>query len=107
MVGGVLVEREMCARRMVVAQVGGENPAQMAFAEYDDVIQAFSPDRSDDPFDVRILPRRAWGNQDVADVHAMYPSREVVPVDAIAVAQHIAREECSGSICLQRGWRPR
>ena len=34
MVGSVLVEREMRARCMVVAEIGGENSPQMAFSEH-------------------------------------------------------------------------
>ncbi len=81
----------MSARCVVVTEVGAENPPQMALTENDDVIQAFSPDRSDDPFDVRILPRRMWGAQDFVDAHAVYALPEGIAVDPIAVAQQVAR----------------
>ena len=42
---------------VVIAGVGRKNLAQMGFAEDDDVIEAFSADRADQPFRVPVLPR--------------------------------------------------
>jgi hypothetical protein len=33
-----------------------QNVAQMAFAEYDDMINAFPADRTDQPFSITVLP---------------------------------------------------
>jgi hypothetical protein len=35
----------------------------MALVQDDHVIQAFATNTSDEPLDVRILPRTPWGNQ--------------------------------------------
>ena len=41
---------------VIVINVRREHLAQMALVEYGQVIQAFSPDRADDSFEVCILP---------------------------------------------------
>jgi hypothetical protein len=47
----------MSARAVVVAHVREQHTAQMVFAEYHDMINAFPADRSDQPFCIRILPQ--------------------------------------------------
>ena len=42
---------------IVIAGVGRKDPAQTGLAEDDDVIEAFPPDRSDQPLRVPVLPR--------------------------------------------------
>ena len=42
---------------IVIVSVGEKDPAQMGLAEDDDVIEAFPPDRSDQPLRVPVLPR--------------------------------------------------
>ena len=53
---GILVQRQVSARAVVVAHVREQHVAQMAFAEYHDMINAFPADRSDQPFGVCVLP---------------------------------------------------
>jgi hypothetical protein len=52
----VLRESEMGTGAIVVFGVGPEDPAKMRFAQDHDMIQTFSPDRPDEPFDVSVLP---------------------------------------------------
>jgi len=52
----VLVEREMCASPVVVGEVTGQDAAQVAFAENQNVIQTLAADRADEPLGERILP---------------------------------------------------
>jgi hypothetical protein len=47
-VGGILVEREMCASLMVVREVGGQDAAQVPFTEDKNVIQTLPSDRTDE-----------------------------------------------------------
>ena len=35
------------------------------------VVEALTPDRSDEPFDMAILPRRAWRGRVVTDPHGL------------------------------------
>jgi hypothetical protein len=55
---GVLGERQMSSPLMAISKIGREGSMQRAFAEDDDMIQAFAANRPNQPFDVRPLPRR-------------------------------------------------
>jgi len=52
----ILVEREMGARPVIVGEVAGQDAAQVAFAENQNVIQTLASDRADEPLGERILP---------------------------------------------------
>ena len=41
---------------IVIVSVGPKDTAKMCFAQDHDVIQAFSADGADEPFDVSVLP---------------------------------------------------
>ena len=49
----VAIERHVRASVMVVVEVVGEDPSEVAFVENDTVIKALATDRSDDSLDVR------------------------------------------------------
>jgi hypothetical protein len=51
----ILVQGQMCSEFVVVAGVGRKDPAQMGFAEDDDVIEAFSADRADQSLRMPVL----------------------------------------------------
>jgi hypothetical protein len=51
----VLSKAKMRSEIVVVGGVGPEDPAKMRFAQDHDMIQAFSPDRADEPFDVSVI----------------------------------------------------
>jgi hypothetical protein len=53
----ILVQLQMCSAFVVIAVVGRQDPAQMNFAEDDDVMEAFRADRADQSLRVPILPR--------------------------------------------------
>lgn len=72
---GVLGESEMRTGAIVVVGVGCENLAKMCFARDDDMIQAFSLDRADEPFDVSVLLGRAGRSWPVPDAHGSKTSR--------------------------------
>jgi len=47
----------MGAGAIVVVGIGAEDLAKMRFAKDQDMIQAFSSDRADEPFYMSVLPR--------------------------------------------------
>ena len=63
----------------------------MALVQDDDVIQAFSPDRSDDSFGAGVLPWRSWRGQDFADVHGSQAIAEGDSIGAIAIPDEVFR----------------
>ncbi len=73
----------------------------MVLVQDDDVIQAFSPDRSDDSFGVGVLPRRSWRGQDLADVHGSQTIAEGYSIGAIAIPDEVSRGAvpCASVIC--------
>ena len=48
----ILVQGEMSSDVIIVSGIDGQDPAQMRFAEDDDVIEALSADRADQPLRV-------------------------------------------------------
>ena len=52
---GVLGQRSMSSLLVVVSCLGGQDPAQVHLAQDHDVVQAFSPDRADEPFYVSVI----------------------------------------------------
>src|SRR5882757_7983141 len=74
----------------------------MRFAPDDDMIETLTPDRSDQPFDNAILPRRGWCNWLISDAHGAKSARDNGAVDPIAVPDHITRSpsprKCLGDL---------
>ena len=52
----ILPQGKMRSEFVVVAGVGREDPAQMGFAEDDDMIEAFAADRGDQSLRMPVLP---------------------------------------------------
>ena len=55
----ILVQRPMRSYAVVIRRIVFQNAAQMRLAQYNDVVQTFPPDRSDQPFGKAILPGEA------------------------------------------------
>src|SRR5467141_644380 len=85
----ILVEREMRASPVIVGEVAGQDAAQVAFAENQNVIQTLAPDRADEPLREGVLPRDVRGREDFLDPHALHALPEHVTVDLVTVAQEI------------------
>jgi hypothetical protein len=61
----------------------------MLLVEDHHVVQTFTPNGSDDAFDIRILPRGTWCNENLLDPESIDAAREVLAVDTIAVTDQI------------------
>jgi len=59
----------MRADLIVIGSVILQNATQLRFVEHDQVIESFATDRSNEPLDVGVLPRRAWRRRMIADPH--------------------------------------
>src|ERR1700745_113695 len=53
---GILLQGEMRADAIVICHVRQQQVAEVAFAEHDNVVQAFPSDRTDQPFGTPVLP---------------------------------------------------
>src|SRR3989441_8449793 len=87
----IRVEREMRASPVIVGEVAGQDAAQVAFAENQNVIQTLASDRADEPLGERILPGAKRRCQDFTDAHALHALAEGVAVDGVAIAEEIGR----------------
>src|SRR3979409_2228253 len=81
----------MCSEAVIVVRIGSEDSAQMNLAQDNDVVQALTPDRSDQPFGKAILPGRGWCGGLVPNAHGAQPACDDRTIDPIPVADHIAR----------------
>src|SRR6266581_5862489 len=66
------------------------------------MVDALASDRSDQSFGEAVLPRRAWGDGLVTDAHGAQSVRDGSAIDAISIADHVARRlsprECFGDL---------
>ena len=53
---GVLVQRSVGPRLIIVGSIGAYDPAQVRFPEHDDVVQALPADRANESLNASILP---------------------------------------------------
>src|SRR5947209_20059385 len=69
----------------------------MTLTEDDDVIQTFSPDRTDKTLSVRVLPRRSRRSDDLRDPHRSNAMTECRTIGFVSVPQQIARCRVPGT----------
>ena len=56
--GCVLVQSEVCSGTVVVEEILAQQPTQVGVVQHHDVVEALAAEGADEPFHVRILPRR-------------------------------------------------
>ena len=84
----VLIQGQVRAGLVIVAEIIFEQSAQMVVVEDDHMIQALVTNASDHPLDIAILPRTPWCNENLFDAHSFDPGCEGVAVDSVAVPNH-------------------
>ena len=84
--GRITVERHVGPVVVVVARIRAHASQQMELVEDDEVIDNFAPERSDEPLDVPVLPRRARRDAELRDAEMAHASIERRAVDPVAVA---------------------
>jgi arginase family enzyme len=72
---GVFGQRSVGPEFVVVVGIRGQDPTQVRVAPDHDVVQALSPDRADESFDVSILPGRSRRGWSVPNAHGSETSR--------------------------------
>ena len=81
---------------VVITGISLQNSTQLCLAEDYDMIGAFAPDRSDQPFSKAILPRCACCDGLVTNAHGAQPPRDDIAVDAVPIANQVARSIVPG-----------
>src|SRR5664280_170317 len=93
---GVSFQRQVTAGTMVVLKVTAQDATQVPLIQHDDMVQAFSPDGTNQPFDVGILPRRSRSREHFLYAQALDTMTKVFPIDAVSIPQQIARSAVVG-----------
>jgi len=81
---------------VVVAGVGFEDATQIRFAEHQDVVEAFAPDRANEPLDLSVLPGRACRSWTIAYTHRMNAPGVRRPERTVAVTDQMTRRFAPG-----------
>jgi hypothetical protein len=63
----------------------------MRVAQDNDVVHAFTPDRSDQTFGKSILPGQRWCNGPIPDAHGAQSAHDDATIDPVATADQVAR----------------
>ena len=85
----IFAQRQVSAGTVVVIGVGPEHAAQMCLADNDQMVQTFPSDRSDQPLNVGVLPRRTGCRGTIPNTHGSDPSPEYLPIGAITIANKV------------------
>ena len=91
--GCILVQPEMPSCSRVIGDVLLQHAAKASGCQYDDVIEAFTPDRSDESFDVGVLPWGARRRQDFLNADGIHLSERMIAI-AEEVSRHLVPGEC-------------
>jgi hypothetical protein len=83
---GIARQGEVTAGRVVVLEVSPEDPAKVDLVQYDDVIEAFSAERADEPLRVRILPRGSRRRDYVLDSQYLDCAPVALSVDLVPIS---------------------
>src|SRR5918999_628519 len=67
------VQRPVCAPVMVILEVPGQEPPEMALVQDDHVVQALATNAADEPLDIGVLPRTSWGDEHFFNPHMPHP----------------------------------
>src|SRR5262250_2820986 len=86
---GILVQRAMNARFIIIRGIPAQDPAQVRLPKYDQVVETFPSDRADQSLDVRILPRRSGCSRLVPNAHGTQPLPEDRTIGRVPVPNKI------------------
>ena len=87
----VLIEGQMGTATMIVRKVSSQDSAYVRFSQNDYMVKAFTTNRSDEPFDIGILPGRPWRGKNLLYTHTRHAALKVSPVDSITVTEQVFR----------------
>jgi hypothetical protein len=92
----LLGEGEVGASVVVIRKVASQDAAKVTLAQDDHVVEAVAPNRADQAFGERILPRTSSSREDLLDPHTLHALSEGVAVDGVLIAQEVGRGRVVG-----------
>ena len=90
-VWGVLIQCPVSSVPVIAVEIAIQTPAEVMFAEHNDVVKALAPAGSNQAFDHWILPGGVRGNDLVFQSQAFDAANEIGAIDAIPVPKQIRR----------------
>jgi hypothetical protein len=90
-IGCVAFQRRVAARLVVIDQVVRENALEMGSIQDDDMVKTLAAKGADQALDIGVLPGRVRRGEDFFDAQVAQATLELVAVDAVPVADHVAR----------------
>src|SRR3984957_13652541 len=81
----------MRSHLVIIFHVREQQVTEVAFAEYNDVVNAFPSDRTDQPFSISILPRGARRRWSVANAYRSESADKDLTIGPVSVTNEIAR----------------
>ena len=87
----VLIQRQVRARFVIIAEITFEQSTQMVVIEDDHMVQTFTTNASDQSLHVAVLPRTPWCNANLLDAHSVDSRSEESAIDSITVSNHKPR----------------
>src|SRR3984893_13731876 len=81
----------MSSDAVVIVRIRSQDSAQMHLAQDNDVVRTLTPDRSDQPFGIAVLPGRGWCGRLVQDAHGAQSARDDAAIDPVAITDEVVR----------------
>ena len=88
-VRAVLGQRPVEAVTIIIAQIVGENAAQVILVQHNDVVQAFPADGANQSFDHWVLPGGARRSELLFQTQVLDSAHEVGAIDGIPIPEEI------------------
>jgi len=63
----------------------------MSLLRRHDMVETLASDRSDQPFNMPVLPRRAWRDRPISDAHGSHPAGDRDTIGGVTIADEVAR----------------
>jgi hypothetical protein len=77
----ILVECKVRAHPVVVGGVIRQQMAEMPFPQHHDMLESLASDHADQPFNMTILPWRAWRDRPVTNAYGSQPPVTAAPYE--------------------------
>ena len=92
---GVLVQRPMGPRLIIVGSICAYDSAQVRFTKHDHVVHAFPADRADEPLDICILPRWSGCDRSIPNARGARTPHEDWSVRGVPIPAEVSRRMVS------------
>ena len=86
----------MSSPLVVIPLIRAQQIPKMRLAEDNDMVEAITSDRADEPLRISILPRRAWRDRPIPNAHGPHAQNEPGAVNAVPITDHVSQRISPG-----------